>query len=98
MAHWVINPISTMMMQVQSLAPLNGLRIQCCRELWYIGGGHSSDLVLLWLWCRPVATAFIQHLAWELPYAAGAALKKHTQKKDNKEELSFCLVTVHKCQ
>ena len=30
----------------------------------------------VWLWCRPVATALIQPLAWELPYAVGAALKK----------------------
>ena len=28
---------------------------------------------LLWLWCRPVATALIGPLAWEPPYAAGAA-------------------------
>ena len=33
----------------------------------------GSDLALLWLWCRPVATAPIQPLAWEPPYAAGAA-------------------------
>ena len=40
----------------------------------------SSDLELLWLWPRPVATAPIRPLAWEYPYAAGAALeskKKH---------------------
>ena len=40
----------------------------------------SSDLVLLWLWCRPEATAPIRLLAWEPPYAAGAVLKKHTKK------------------
>ena len=28
---------------------------------------------MLWLWRRPVATAPIQPLAWEPPYAAGAA-------------------------
>ena len=32
--------------------------------------------MLLWLWCRPAAVAMIQPLAWEPPYAAGAALKK----------------------
>ena len=32
-----------------------------------------KDLALLWLWRRPVATAPIQPLAWEPPYAAGAA-------------------------
>ena len=33
--------------------------------------------------CRPAATALIQPLAWELPYAAGAALKR--QKQTNKK-------------
>ena len=33
------------------------------------------------LWCRPVATAPIQPLAWESPYAAGAALKRPKKKK-----------------
>ena len=36
-------------------------------------------LELLWLWCRPAATALIQLLAWEPPYAVGVALKR--QKK-----------------
>ena len=33
-----------------------------------------NDAALLWLWCRPAATAPIQPLAWEPPYAEGAAL------------------------
>ena len=47
------------------------------------GIGHrcGSDPVLLWLWCRPEATAPIRPLAWEPPYAAGAALKKQKQKQ-----------------
>ena len=32
-----------------------------------------KDLVLLWLWCRLAATAPIRPLAWEPPYAVGAA-------------------------
>ena len=35
-----------------------------------------KDAALLWLWCRLVAKAPIWLLAWELPYAAGVALKK----------------------
>ena len=31
--------------------------------------------MVLWLWCRPAAVAPIRPLAWELPYATGAALK-----------------------
>ena len=37
------------------------------------------DPALLWLWRRLAAVALIQPLAWELPYALGAALKR---KKD----------------
>ena len=40
---------------------------------------------LLWLWCRPVATALSRPLAWEPPYAAGAALKKDKTKQNKKE-------------
>ena len=40
-----------------------------------VGRRRSLDPELLWLWCRPAATALIQPLAWEPPYAAGTALK-----------------------
>ena len=39
---------------------------------------HGSDPMLLWLWRRLSATAPIRPLAWEVLYAAGAALKRHT--------------------
>ena len=38
-----------------------------------------KDLTLLWLWCWLAAAALIQPLTWELPYAAGAAPKRHTK-------------------
>ena len=41
--------------------------------------GLAQDLALLWLWRRLAATALIQPLAWEPPYAAGAALKRQRQ-------------------
>ena len=43
-----------------------------------VGRRLSSDLawLWLWLWCRPAAVVLIRLLAWELPYAAGAALKR----------------------
>ena len=47
-----------------------------------VGHRHSSDLVLLWLWCRPVATAPVRPLVWELPYATGVALKRQKQNKN----------------
>ena len=52
-----------------------------------VGCRWGSDLALLWLWCRLVATAPIRPLAWETPYAAGVALKKKKKKKRNSKEL-----------
>ena len=46
-----------------------------------IGHRHSSDPMLLWLWCRPVAVVLMWPLAWELPYATGMALKAYIQTK-----------------
>ena len=40
--------------------------------------------MLLWLWRRPVATALIGPLAWELPYTVGAALEKAKRQKKKK--------------
>ena len=41
-----------------------------------------KDPALLWLWCRPVATAPI--LAWELSHAAHEALKRKKNKAKQK--------------
>ena len=49
-----------------------------------VGSRHCSDLVLLWLWFRPAVAAPIRPLAWELPYAADAALR--SKKKLNKNK------------
>ena len=49
-----------------------------------VGRRHVSDPVLLWLWRRLVATALIRPLAWEPPYAAGAALEKGKKTKKKK--------------
>ena len=43
-----------------------------------------KDLVLLWLWLRLAATALIQPLAREVPYATGAALKRKRKKKNQR--------------
>ena len=45
----------------------------------------GSDPVLLWLWCRLVATAPIGPLAWELPYAAVAAQEMAKRQKKKKK-------------
>ena len=73
-----------MRMQVQSLAFSvglgSGVAVSCG-----VGCGCGLDLVLLWLWRRSTAAAPIQPLASELPYAAGAVLKR----KQNNNGLLF---------
>ena len=49
-----------------------------------VGRRRSSDPVFLWLWCRLVVTAPIGPLAWEPPYAAGAAQEMAKQPKKKK--------------
>ena len=52
-----------------------------------VGGRHGSDPELLWLWHRPAATAPIRLLAWEPPYAMGAALEKTKKQKQKTSKL-----------
>jgi len=73
-----------MRLPVRSLALLSGLRIRHCRELW-CRLQMRLDPALLWLWCRPVATAPILPLAWEPPYAAKAALEMAKRQKKKKK-------------
>ena len=49
-----------------------------------IGRRRGSDPTLLWLWGRSTATAPIRPLAWEPPYAMGAA--KEIEKKQKKKK------------
>ena len=60
MAQWLMNLTSIMRIWVQSLASPHWVR----------------KPALLWLWCRLAVTALIRPLAWEPPYAEGAALEK----------------------
>ena len=46
------------------------------------GCRHGSDPALLWVWRGPVATVPIGPLAWEPPYAVGAA--QEMAKRQNK--------------
>ena len=50
-----------------------------------VGLRLGLGLVLLWLWYRPAVAALIQPLAWESPYAAGAA----TPQKDHTSQPSW---------
>ena len=51
-----------------------------------IGRRLGSDPELLWLWCRPAATALIRPLTWEPPYAAGATQEMAKRPKKKKKE------------
>ena len=66
---------------------ISGLRIWRCLELC-IGHRQGSDPVLLWLWCRPAATAPNRPLASEPPYAVDAALKRRKEggRKEGRKE------------
>ena len=50
-----------------------------------VGCRCSLDAVLLWLWRGLEATARIRPLAWELPYAEGAALEEAKRPKKKKK-------------
>ena len=50
-----------------------------------MGSDSLICTVFLWLWCRLAAAVPIGPLAWELPYTAGAALKKQANKQTNKK-------------
>ena len=70
-----------------SLGEGSGVAMSCG-----VGHKHGSALALLWLQHRPAATALIRPLAWELPYAVGATLKKDKRAKKKKKRLYiFCL-------
>ena len=58
----------------------SGIAVSCA-----VGHRHSLDPMLLWPWYGPAAVALIQPLAWELPYAMGAAPKNKQKKKKKKE-------------
>ena len=50
------------------------------------GNRLSSDPALLWPWCRPAASALIRPLAWELPYAEGAAQEMAKRQKNKTKQ------------
>ena len=82
---WFTNPTRNHEVEGSILGFAHGLMIWCCRELW-CRFRHSSDPTLLWLWRRPVATAPIGPLAWEPPYAEGAAQEIAKKKKRKKKK------------
>ena len=52
-----------------------------------VGGRRGWDPALLWLLRSLVTTALIRPLAWEPPYAAGAAQEIPKRQKKKKEQI-----------
>ena len=79
-------------MLVLSVASVSELRIWHCCKLW-----HGSQMQLgsrdAWLWCKPAAAALIHPLAWELPYASGAAFKNPRRSVSHSFLLVFFLLS-----
>ena len=71
---------------LHSVGQESGVAVSCG-----VGCRCSLDPMLLWLWLwpwhRPAAAAPINTLAWEIPYAAGAALKSKKQNKTKQKKL-----------
>ena len=65
--------------RVPSLAPISVLGSDVAVNCG-VGRRCSWDPTLLWLW--PADAALIQPLGWELPYAMGLILKRHTHTQD----------------
>ena len=75
-----------MRMLIPSLASLSRSRIQLAVSC-DVGSRGGSDPKLLWLlWSRLAAAALIWPLAWELAYAAGAALKETNKPKERERQ------------
>jgi len=51
-----------------------------------VGSRHTSDLLLLWLWCGPATVALLQPLAWKPPYVESSALKRPKKKKERERK------------
>ena len=82
MAQWLTNPTRNHEVagSVPALAEWVNDRAVSCG----VGCRRGSDPALLWLWRRLVAMAPIRPLAWEPPYAVGAAQEMAKRQKIKK--------------
>ena len=62
-----------------------------------VGRRHGWDPELLWLWCRPAATALIRPLVWEPPHSVGVALKKIKTKRQKTKKKDDIDDRIHNC-
>ena len=79
--HWVKDPTLSLWgcrFHLQSFSVSSGSDVATSCGVVHRCG---LDLVMLRLWCRPVAAALIWPQAWELPCATGATVKRKEKKK-----------------
>ena len=86
--------LETMRLWVQFLTSLSGLRIRVV-VISGVGCRCGSDLVLLWLWSRLAAVAWIQPLAQEPPYAMGAAPPQKKKKRKERNKRCFASLAIN---
>ena len=79
MAQWLTNPARNH--EVSGLIPGLTQWVKDPAVTCGVGRRRGSDPALLW--CRPVATAQIQSLAWDPPYATVAAQGMAKRQKDD---------------
>ena len=92
--------LGTGRLRVWSLASLRGLRIWCCCELWYRSADAAQILSCCDFGLGQRLTAPFGSLAWELPYATGAALKKaknKTKQKNKKNPFTYFVIYRLQC-
>ena len=79
MAQWLTNPTRSHEVEGSVPALVQWVKGSVAAVSCGVGGRHNSGLA--WLWRRLAAAVLIGPLAWELPHATGAAIKR--QKKNN---------------
>ena len=55
-----------------------------------VGHRHSSDLTLLWLWCRPAAVSLIRPLAGNFHIGRFGSKKQKKPKQTERNHLALC--------
>ena len=88
MAQWKQIRLGTMRLHVHSLASLNGLRIQGCRDLWYrlwmwLGSGIAAAVV----WASSYSSDLTPSLGNSICHGCGSKMTTKKKKKKNLNQI-----------